>query len=92
MTEHPEGAILQRDGRTYAVMKRSPAGLVTPEFLERVAAIARNYHVPTVKITADQRTARFIERITRERLGSDLLNRVPYLPLDRSKGCDDALS
>jgi len=55
MAEQVEGAILQRDGCTYAVMVRSPAGLVTPELLERVAAIARKYHVGTVKITSGQR-------------------------------------
>ena len=57
MTDHPEGAILQRDEKTYAVMARSPAGLVTPELLERIAAIARTYHVPVVKITSGQRIA-----------------------------------
>jgi NAD(P)H-nitrite reductase large subunit len=55
MADHPEGAILQRDEKTYAVMVRSPGGLVTPELLERVAAIARKYRVPTVKLTSGQR-------------------------------------
>jgi len=55
MAEQVEGAILQRDESTYAVMVRSPAGLVTPELLERVAAIARKYHIRTVKITSGQR-------------------------------------
>lgn len=55
MAEQVEGAILQRDGSTYAVMVRSPAGLVTPELLERVAAIARKYRIGTVKITSGQR-------------------------------------
>jgi NAD(P)H-nitrite reductase large subunit len=55
MADYPEGAILQRDGITYAVLVRSPGGLVTPELLERVAAIARKYRVPTVKLTSGQR-------------------------------------
>jgi len=55
MADQVEGAILQRDGATYAVMVRSPAGLVKPELLERVAAIARKYHIGTVKITSGQR-------------------------------------
>jgi len=55
MAEQVEGAILQRDGCTYAVMVRSPGGLVTPGLLERVASIARKYRVDTVKITSGQR-------------------------------------
>jgi NAD(P)H-nitrite reductase large subunit len=55
MAEQVEGAILQRDGSTYAVMVRSPGGLVSPELLERVAAIARKYRVDKVKITSGQR-------------------------------------
>lgn len=55
MADQVEGAILQRDGCTYAVMVRSPGGLVSPELLERVAAIARKYRIGTVKITSGQR-------------------------------------
>ncbi len=52
-----KGAIIQRDGKTYAVVTRSPAGIVTPEHLEKVAAIARKYRIPTIKITGGQRFA-----------------------------------
>lgn len=55
MADQVEGAILQQDGSTYAVMVRSPGGLVTPELLERVAAVARKYRVDKVKITSGQR-------------------------------------
>jgi len=55
MTETTEGAILQRDGRTYAVTTRIPAGIVTPEQLETIATIGRKYHVPILKITSGQR-------------------------------------
>jgi NAD(P)H-nitrite reductase large subunit len=51
----PSGAILQRDGKTYAVTSRIPAGIVTPEQLERVAAVGRKYRVPVLKITSGQR-------------------------------------
>ena len=54
MTDAP-GAILQRDGRRYAVVTRMPGGLVTPEELEKVARIAREYRVPVLKITGGQR-------------------------------------
>ena len=52
-----EGSILQRDGKTYAVLTNSPAGIVTPEHLEKVARIARNYAIPTIKLTVGQRIA-----------------------------------
>jgi len=55
MTETTEEAILQRDGRTYAVTTRIPAGIVTPEQLETIATIGRKYHVPILKITSGQR-------------------------------------
>jgi NAD(P)H-nitrite reductase large subunit len=57
MAEDLSGAILQRDGSTYAVITRSPAGIVTPDHLERVAATARKYAVPMLKITSGQRIA-----------------------------------
>ena len=53
----PEGAILQRDGRTYAVVTRIPAGIVTPEDLEKIAAVGRKYRIPMLKITSGQRIA-----------------------------------
>ena len=47
--------ILQRDGKTYAISTRMPAGIVTPEDLEKVAGVARKYRVPVLKITSGQR-------------------------------------
>jgi len=57
MDDLPEGAILQRDKRTYGLVPRMPAGILTPEILERIAAVARKYEVPVVKITSGQRIA-----------------------------------
>ncbi len=57
MTKQPNGAILQRDGRTYAVVTRMPAGIVTPDELEKIAGIGRKYQVPMLKITSGQRFA-----------------------------------
>ena len=51
----PSGAILQRDGKTYAVSTRIPAGIVTPEQLEKIAAAGQKYNVPILKITSGQR-------------------------------------
>ena len=39
-----QGAILQRDGKTYAVATRIPAGIVAPGELEKIAAVCS--HVP----------------------------------------------
>jgi NAD(P)H-nitrite reductase large subunit len=53
----PKGAILQRDGKRYAVVTRIPAGIVTPDDLEKIAQIGRKYAVPVIKITSGQRFA-----------------------------------
>jgi len=55
MTDATYGAKLQRDGRTYAIQTRIPAGVVTPENLETIARVARKFHIPLVKITSGQR-------------------------------------
>ncbi|MDD1665771.1 MAG: NAD(P)/FAD-dependent oxidoreductase [Methanomicrobiales archaeon] len=57
MADSPDGAILQRDGKTYAVITRTPGGMVTPDHLERVARVARKYAVNSMKITSGQRIA-----------------------------------
>jgi len=51
------GAILQRDKRTYAIVPRTPLGLVTPEILESIARAARKFDIPIIKITSGQRIA-----------------------------------
>ncbi len=57
MSEIPKGSILQRDKKTYAIVPRTPVGLVTPEDLERIAKVARKYEIPVIKITSGQRFA-----------------------------------
>ncbi len=57
MSEVPKGAILQRDKETYAIVPRIPMGILTPEILEKLARIARTYHVRIMKITSGQRIA-----------------------------------
>jgi len=57
MREHPTGAILQRDKETYAIVPRTPVGLVTPDDLEALAGVARKYDIPVIKITSGQRFA-----------------------------------
>jgi NAD(P)H-nitrite reductase large subunit len=55
MTPHPTGAIPQREGKTFGIVTRIPAGVVTPEMLETIAAVARKYGVPLIKLTSGQR-------------------------------------
>jgi NAD(P)H-nitrite reductase large subunit len=57
MADHPTGAILQRDKKTYAIVPRTPVGILTPEDLEKIAAVARKFSVPVIKITSGQRFA-----------------------------------
>ncbi|MDA8161155.1 MAG: NAD(P)/FAD-dependent oxidoreductase [Desulfobacteraceae bacterium] len=51
------GAILQRDKKTYAIVPRTPVGLVNADILEAIARVVRKYQIPIVKITSGQRLA-----------------------------------
>lgn len=53
----PRGAILQRDKKTYAIVPRTPVGLVSPEVLEAISSVVRKYKIPIIKITSGQRLA-----------------------------------
>jgi len=55
--EHLDGAILQRDRETYAIVPRTPLGMVTPQVLESIAQVVKKYDIPVVKITSGQRMA-----------------------------------
>jgi NAD(P)H-nitrite reductase large subunit len=68
MDEHPTGAILQRDNTTYAIVPRTPVGMVTPDDLEKIAAVARKYNIPIIKITSGQRFA--LVGLKREEIGA----------------------
>jgi NAD(P)H-nitrite reductase large subunit len=57
MSDVPKGAILQRDKETYAIVPRIPMGILSPEILEKLAQVARKYHVRIIKITSGQRIA-----------------------------------
>ena len=53
----PLGAILQRDKKTFAIVPRTPVGLVTPDILEALARVGRKFEIPIIKITSGQRIA-----------------------------------
>lgn len=57
MPDRPSGAILQRDKKTYAIVPRTPVGLVSQEILEGISEVVRKYQIPIVKITSGQRMA-----------------------------------
>ncbi|MBU4389010.1 MAG: NAD(P)/FAD-dependent oxidoreductase [Proteobacteria bacterium] len=57
MKERPKGAFVQRDKKTYAIVPRTPMGLVTPDILESIAKVVRKHNIPVIKITSAQRIA-----------------------------------
>ena len=57
MPDTLRGAFVQRDKQTYAIVPRMPMGLVTPDVLETIAAVARKHQIPIIKITSAQRMA-----------------------------------
>jgi len=52
-----KGAIVQRDGETYAIAPHIPGGIVYPETLRKLADIAEEYGAAVLKITSAQRIA-----------------------------------
>ncbi|MFZ5649068.1 MAG: NAD(P)/FAD-dependent oxidoreductase [Bacillota bacterium] len=57
MSDTPKGAFIQRDKVTYAIVPRTPMGLVTPEILDNIARVCKKYEIPIIKITSGQRFA-----------------------------------
>lgn len=55
MENGPRGAIIQRDRATYAIVPRTPAGIVSPEDLENIVKVVRRYEIPVIKMTSGQR-------------------------------------
>jgi len=49
------GVVLQRDGKRYGVMTQIPAGIISPEDLEKIASIGRKFKIPVLKMTSGQR-------------------------------------
>lgn len=53
-----QGAIVQRDGQTYAITPRIPCGLITDfDVLRRIADVATRYGARAIKVTSAQRLA-----------------------------------
>lgn len=58
MDDTPTGAILQRDETTYAIVPRTPVGLVTPD----IPLVKRTIEVYRDNAKQRERVARFIDR------------------------------
>ncbi len=54
-----KGAIVQRDGESFAIKVHMPGGYTKPEELRRIADVAERHGVPEIKITTAQRIALF---------------------------------
>lgn len=52
-----KGAVVQRDGETFAIKVHMPGGYTSPEELRRLADVAERHGVPELKITIAQRIA-----------------------------------
>lgn len=50
-----KGAIIQRDGENYAIAPHTPAGLLTPDILRKMADVAEKYNLQAIKISSSQR-------------------------------------
>ena len=50
-----KGAIIQRDGETYAIAPHTPAGLLTPEILRKIADASEKYNLKAIKLSSSQR-------------------------------------
>ncbi len=75
--ETPRGAILQRDGETWAIVPRTPVGLITPDVLDALNSVVKKYAIPIVKITSGQRIALVGMKAEQvEEIWKDLGNRV----------------
>jgi len=57
MSEDLKGAILQRDKKTYAIVPRTPVGVLSVENLEAITHVVKKYNIPITKITSGHRLA-----------------------------------
>ena len=55
--EHPNGAILQRDKKTYAIVPRIPGGLAKLEHFKEIVNVVEKYNIPIIKMTSGHRLA-----------------------------------
>lgn len=91
MSDTPDGAILQRDKTTYAIVPRTPVGMLNADILKAITAVVEKYEIPIVKITSGQRIA--LVGVTKEQvpqiwadLGTDI-GRATELCVHYAQAC-----
>lgn len=52
-----KGAVIQRDRETFGIAPHTPAGIVEPTLLRKIADVAEKYQAGQIKITSAQRIA-----------------------------------
>lgn len=52
-----KGAVLQRDKETYAIAPHIPCGVISPEYLRKIADAAEKYNAAALKVTSAARIA-----------------------------------
>lgn len=52
-----KGAVMQRDGKTYAIAPHIPGGIVSSDTLRKIADVADKYDAQALKLTSSQRIA-----------------------------------
>ena len=57
MANSPRGAVLQRDGETYAIIPKISGGLLSLDTLKTITSVVEKYQIPIVKLTGAQRIA-----------------------------------
>ncbi|MBF0545080.1 MAG: NAD(P)/FAD-dependent oxidoreductase [Candidatus Riflebacteria bacterium] len=57
LNDGDKGVIIQRDKKTYAVAPHIPCGVISPDNLKRIAAVAEKYQAAALKITSASRIA-----------------------------------
>jgi NAD(P)H-nitrite reductase large subunit len=91
MSDTPDGAILQRDKKTYAIVPRTPVGLLSADVLDALAKVVRKYEIPVVKITSGQRLALVgVQKEEIEKIWADLgtdIGRASELCVHYAQAC-----
>jgi len=57
LANSPRGAVLQRDGETYAIIPKISGGLLSLDTLKTITSVVEKYQIPIVKLTGAQRIA-----------------------------------
>ncbi|MDC0335544.1 nitrite reductase [Pseudodesulfovibrio sp.] len=68
MKDVPKGAIIQRKDGSYSVLARAPMGEVTPEMLDTINSVVKEFNLPGVRVTGRQQVE--IQGVSEEKLAA----------------------